>query len=807
MKVLINLILLHLLALLAHAQQSGSPAGILKGRVTDDNHQPLPFASLSLLDSALQKQVMQQTTDSSGAFLFTLSKPGWYCVSASFGGKKTGRSEWISIDSLHHSVMLPALVLKDSSAALQEVSVTARRPLLQYQVDKTIVNVESMVGVAGTTSYDLLEKTPGVGITAGGEISLQGKQGVTIMIDGRTIYLAAAELTAYLKSLPAALVDKIELIENPSARYDAAGNAIINIRLKRNRAGGFTGNVTMGLSQGQYARNSNALNLNYRRGKTNVFGSFSLYQEQVYSLDEYYREYYNGNDTTTSSLQLNNWQKSKLLSGNVQLGMDFRPSEKTTWGWQAGWQPQQRKGWLESENTYFLTGDTPDAGGSGQVQSNETRNQYSLNANWQHTSANKAEWSADVNYVRYKANGSQLLENQNWYSGNTPVDSSDFTYNMPGTISILTVRADYSHSLGKRGKWETGLKSGWVSNDQQTITDFHQNSNHYRYNEQVQAVYGNLQQQWNRLALQAGLRLEYTSSAGEQKGNDQVSGSNFNQQYLNAFPSVTVSWKLDSAGRNSLSGVVTRRISRPNYLSLNPFLYYRDQYSRSGGNPLLTPQFQQRFELRFVHHQWLRLSASYNRYKDVIFQLTSNENEIFITRPENIAEGFMLLFAVNVQKQINHWWSVNCDVYLNRLGVNGQADGLPLQPQATILRVSLNNQFNFKKGWAGNMGGYFANKDLNGQSFTGPRYRLQAAVQKKILRERGTLGLAVEDIAHSWKQRNRSMSMKQSAFTQYNETDTQRIGLSFSWRFGKEEQTRKRKYQSSAADEEKSRAD
>jgi outer membrane cobalamin receptor len=189
-------------------------------------------------------------------------------------GQKQYNSSALKIDDTHLNVVLPIIVLLPAkAAALQDVIVKTTRPLIEQEIDKTVVNVGSMISSATSNTLEVLEKTPGVTVGSNGEISLNGRGGVLVLIDGRATYMSAQDLASYLKSLPGSLLDKIELMDNPPARYDAAGNGIINIKFKKNKIAGYTGNISMGHTQGRYGRSNNAINLNYNRKKFNLFGS------------------------------------------------------------------------------------------------------------------------------------------------------------------------------------------------------------------------------------------------------------------------------------------------------------------------------------------------------------------------------------------------------------------------------------------------------------------------------------------------------------------------------------------------------
>jgi len=216
----------------------------ISGRIINNQNDPVPNASVSLLrasDSALLKTKVANTN---GKFDFVNLNNGIYLLTITNTGSTKYTSPPLTVDDKHTNIVLPVIILQSSNNVLKEVVVVAKKPLIEQQIDKTVVNVDAMIGNAGSNALEVLEKTPGVTVGTDGAISLNGNGGVLVLLDGRSTYMSGQDLVAYLKSLPAATLDKIELMTNPPAKYDASGSAIINIRLKKNRKRGFTGNIS-----------------------------------------------------------------------------------------------------------------------------------------------------------------------------------------------------------------------------------------------------------------------------------------------------------------------------------------------------------------------------------------------------------------------------------------------------------------------------------------------------------------------------------------------------------------------------------
>lgn len=235
------------------------PDGTISGTVKDSGNEVLPGTTVRLLKSVDSTLLKGEITNVNGKFQFTALENATYLLDVSALGQRRFISAPIKLSEGHNTIALPVIsLLPAQSVALNEVVVKAKKLLIEQQIDKTIVNVESMIGSATSNTLEVLEKTPGVSVN-NGEISLNGKSGVMVLIDGRSTYMSSADLASYLKSLPGGLLDKIELIDNPSAKYDAVGNAVIDIRLKKSRVGGLTASLAIGANQGRYARSNDAL--------------------------------------------------------------------------------------------------------------------------------------------------------------------------------------------------------------------------------------------------------------------------------------------------------------------------------------------------------------------------------------------------------------------------------------------------------------------------------------------------------------------------------------------------------------------
>ncbi|WP_158242808.1 outer membrane beta-barrel family protein [Siphonobacter sp. BAB-5405] len=302
---------------------------------------------------------------------------------------------------------------------------------------------------------------------------------------------------------------------------------------------------------------------------------------------------------------------------------------------------------------------------------------------------------------------------------------------------------------------------------------------------------------------QAGLRLEQTGLKGEQRENPEVPESSFSRQYTNLFPSIFLSYKLDSTGTRSLTLSASRRINRPNYQQLNPFLFYLDNYSYTSGNPQLLPAYPQQFELKYQHNTIWGLSFQYNQFRNIIFQTTQAVGDIFITRPGNIANGKLLsLSAYASYNPFLIWTFMASGGFVHLTILPTELYGQALDARLLTGRINVTNQLKLGKTWQAECSLSYTGPSINGQRRSQSLYRINAGIRKSLWSNKASINLMVEDWLRSWVQREQIGSLQGATEFRTSRADTRRIGLAFAYRFGK--QTRNRSY-SDAAQEEKGR--
>ena len=813
MTALLTAILLITSTLSALAQ---GPNGKISGTVGDESGRSIEAATISLLNAKDSSKMKMTTTDKAGHFTFQGLSGGKYLVSASTVGHNSAWSAPIELSAAHNSQSLTPLVLASSSSNLQSVAVVGKKPLIEQKADRMVINVDASPSNAGSTAMDVLEKSPGITLDKDDNISLKGKQGVTIMIDNKPTYLSAAQLASYLKSMPASAIDQIEIMTNPSAKYDAAGNSgIINIKTKKNKTQGFNGNVNLTHTQGVYPKPSGSLNLNYRDGKANYFlnGGYSRW-EGFQSLDVN-RTFLDGspakNVTSIFSQHMNIHFVNPQF--NVKFGMDYYLTPKTTIGFVAS-------GFGNSENMNTTSnimlldpGHKVDSIVYSPSTNKTTWKNGSFNLNFRHTyDSSGRELTADLDYVRYSSVSNQDFDNLTYFPDWTLKNEAVLTGHLPSDINIYTFKTDYTRPLAKGYKLETGIKLSYVNTDNMAgyfnvVNNVKEvdttKTNHFLYRENINAAYVNMSKNYKKWGFQAGLRLENTNYSGHQLGNDASvirRDSTFKRSYVNAFPTVYISYQANT--KNSFSINYGRRIDRPAYQDLNPFLFFLDQYTYQSGNPYLQPQYTNNVELSHTYNNFLTSTLNYSYTQNFFSETFEQSGQATILRNGNIGSRQNAGAAISAQIHVAKWWMsiLYSNVSYNKF--SGFLYGENINVEATTLLLNMNNQFTFPKGWGGEISGWYRTKGVEGQLVIQPLGAAAMAVSKKIMKEKATLKLAMNDIfltntAHGY------INFQQTEATFRNSRDSRTISMTFSWRFGKPlKGTAPRRHNGGAGEEE-----
>ena len=688
---------------------------------------------------------------------------------------------------------------------------TGQKAVIEQKIDRMVLNVGALASNAGATALDILEKSPGVTLDQSGNVSLKGKKEVVIMLDDKRTYLSGDELTNLLRSMSSTQLDQIEIMTNPSAKYDAAGNAgIINIKTKKTDNQGFNGTLTLGLGMSPYFKSNNGLNLNYRTGKLNTFLNYGFIQNNGSFDIETQRNFVDVNGLVTGELNQSAHRLSRSQTNSLKLGLDYYLSTNTTLGMTASGfiNPQHPT----AGNTTTLTD------GNGQPTST-IRTTSQTDALWRNGAVNingrhqfdadgTRELTASADYLNYHSTNAQNLLSSTYSPDGALVSQLPLRGNIPLNIDIYTAKADYSQPVKNLFKLETGVKTALIQTMNQgnyfTQTGGieqpdYQRSNQFNYRENINAVYLNGSRQLGAWYAQLGLRYENTQYTGHQLGNPQKPDSLFVRHYSNLFPTLFVGYKLDE--KNQFGFSFGRRIDRPVYQDLNPFLSIIDQYSYSTGNPFLRPQFSTNLEVSHTYGGFLTTTLNYSKTSGFITETLQQRDGVIIRSVGNVATRSNAGLAVSLQLPVTRMWSVNAFANGAYTSFDGTIAGFPFVASAFSLNLNLTNQFTLGNGWSAEVSGFYHGRNRDeGQALIRSISQVSLAVSKQLWDKRASVVVNVRDVFHS--QVSREIQNFQNVVSTIQLTrDTRVANVSFVYKFGTPVKGAPVKRNSSADDE------
>jgi hypothetical protein len=783
----------------------------LSGKVFAGNV-PADAATVVLVQATDSSVVKIALAESGGSYLLEDIGKGQYKLWITMVGYDKSETNVIVFDTL--PIQLPDIFLKQNSTMLKEIGVTANKPLVMQKLDKTIVNVDAMISVAGLSALEVLARSPGVQVNNNGGISLKGKQGVNIFIDGKPTYLSGEDLENYLKALPASSLEQLEIMTNPPAKYDAAGNAgIINLKTKRSDKKGFNAGITLGLNQGQLTRSNNSFNVNYRNGKFNVFANGSYNLNNSFTDLDLKRVYTDAFNNPSSYFEQATYFKRHGNTYNLKAGADYYWSDKTTLGIVFTGMERVSEQLNNSTSNLLNSNREADSVIVAENHDNIHFNNIGANVNYR-TQFNKTghELTIDADYISYRDKTDQVYYNYSYFPDMTLKSHDILSGWLPSNIDIYSFKADYTLPLAKQWTFSSGIKSAYTHTDNlteyKTTTDAvttpdYDKSNHFIYNESINAGYINLSKEMRKFSMQAGLRVEHTGSNGHQMGNAVKADSTFNRQYTSFFPTVYLSYKFDSSAIHQIGLNYGRRIDRPYYQDLNPFISPIDKFTYYTGNPFLKPSFTHSFQLSHTYKNKVTTALAYSKSKDEVNESIRILNGIYYSMPGNI--GSKVVKSISVDADFDPAKTLNVHLYSELTNISSKSDffGKQLSTGGTFWYISGNVRWTLPKSWTVELNGNYRTKIYDAQFIIGNLWEMNISVQKKLTPD-CTLRFGLNDIFYSSVINGVITNLTQAEASWKNKRDSRNVSLSLSYRLGKIYDD-KRKHNANGAESEQNR--
>ncbi len=779
----------------------GLSAQTIKGRVLDSNDEPVVFAAITLSRAKDSSLVKATITEDLGIFELQSILPGKYLLKIT----NLGYSDFTKrINFNGEDLDLGVFVLNLETENLEEVVVTSEKPMVQVLADKTVFNVENTINATGTSAFELLRKAPGVIVDNNGGIIVEGKTGVQIFIDGKLSVLQGEDLINYLESLQATDVEAVEIITQPSSKYDAAGNAgIINIKLKKDKSLGTNGTFTSGLTVGDFGRNNASLNFNNRGKKGNFYGTYSnRFGKSTGFINLLRTQEGTQFDARTTSVYDRN-------TNNIKLGYDYYVNSKHTIG----------AIFNGNFNNSFNTNNTRTPIREGNaiendsvlVALNQTQNtSYNINGNLNYRYADTLGYSinVDLDLGRYNSERDAFQPNTYFNGDETLVFSERITFqDTPIDIDIATIKADYEQPFLK-GSLGLGVKLSYITTNNafeffneingQNILDPTQ-SNEFEYLENINAAYVNYNRKWGKWNIQLGLRVENTDSDGNLTSLQQSENERVQRNYTDFFPSGGLTYQMNR--KNQFALTYSRRIQRPNYQSLNPFQYKLDELSFSQGNPFLQPQYTNNVKLSHTYNYRLTTSISYSYVSDFFARVTVAEGEStnFLTTL-NVADQEVFNLGISYPKKIYEWWNIyfSLNAYLSDFKATSP-EFLPIQQETVSFYAQ--NTFTLSKKLKMEVSGWYSSPSIWGGTYqTQSLGSLNVAFQQKFFNDRFTGRLSFNDILYTvpW----RGITQFGALFIDGSGgNDSRQVAFSLTYDFGRNEIKKARKRKTGLTDE------
>ena len=785
------------------------------GVIKDQQGKGLEKSTVSLLNAKDSSVVKLSVTTDNGQFVIVANKPGSYLVSASHVGYSTSYSAHFELSG-SGAYNLGEVALAKASAELKGVTVTGQKPIVEVKADKMILNVEGTINAVGNDALDLLRKSPGVMVDKDDNLSLSGKNGVKVFIDGKPSPLSNQDLANYLKTLQSGQIEAIEIITNPSAKYEAEGNAgIINIKLKKNKTFGTNGSVTAGYNQGILPKYNGGIALNHRNKNINLFGNYN---------------YNNGENTNKfylTKIQFDTLfdQVNKIIFDNeshgFKAGMDYFINNKSTVGVMVNGDIAQNHITTQGPLyiTYIPTGQL-DRILQATSDNRSKRKNINTNLNYRYAVTGGAELNLDADYGYFRIRSNQDQPNI-YFQPDGTTEISRAIYNMvaPTDIDLYSFKADYETNW-KKGRLGIGTKIALVNTD----NDFQRynvynggkvmdtlKSNRFEYDENINAVYVNYNRSFKGHVVQFGLRVENTHSKGtstgfrEESGNFAPYDSAFDRNYTDVFPSAAITFNKNPMKQWNIT--YSRRIDRPAYQDLNPFEFKINEYTFMKGNTLLRPQYTNSIGVTYTYKYKLNSTLNYSHVKDIFAQLpdTTEKTKSFLTK-KNLATQDIVSLNISYPFQYK-WYSffANVNTYYSLYKADFGGGDRTINQGVFAVRYYMQNSFNLGKGWTGEISGFYSSPSLwqgvfKSKSIGG----IDGGLQKNLFKGKATAKVSVSDIFKlmKWSGTSKFAGVDGSA---HGNWESRQLKLFFTYRFGSN-QVKSARQRNTGLDEEKKRA-
>ncbi|KIC04037.1 outer membrane beta-barrel family protein [Flavobacterium sp. PL02] len=678
-------------------------------------------------------------------------------------------------------------IIETSINALDEIIIVKKKVLYTQKSDRMVFNVENSIVSEGGTALDVLMRAPGVVVSQDGELSIRGQQGVGVMINGKLTQLSQKELANYLKSTTSSNIKQIEVITNPSSKYDATGKAgMINIILKKPSSAGIKGTVFSSYGRGRKNRTNTGMNLSYNKDKFGVFGNYSY----TYRGEEERKnfEQIQFTDITRQEIATKNYQNSTtnepLTSNNFKVGTTYEVSSKTNLEVSLDAKIGRYENIANGGNTLYNNLNQLQFDALTYNDSKEKWYDYTYAFSGVHKFNTEGKnMSFDFEYETSKFRSNQFQSAQNQIPGTAINDRRGY---IPSQLRVFTGKVDFTNPIKEKQTLEWGFKGSIKNNDNPSVYEYNDNNqwivdlnstNHFEYDEQIYAAYANYKYRLEKLSIQGGLRTEYTAIDINQKTLNEK----HKDDYLKWFPSLSLKYELSS--NHSMHASYSKRINRPSQFDLNPFRFYDDSFNYSQGNPNLVPEITHTSEIGYSWKSAFMASVYFNQTKDVFTEIYvyNPDNNTTVTSQINANKSYNYGVNITNTTDIYKWWSVNTlfNVFENKF--EGKIINTNTIDPIVTLNLSVQNSFTITDTWKAEANVQYQSKSNVGIYERDSFFDFSIGLSKQVLANKGSIKFNVTDIFNTNKYNINSVIGQTSIDKRYN-LDSRVATISFTYR-------------------------
>lgn len=802
--------LLCLLIFLYNPMYAQNSNASISGNVIDaENKEPVIFATILLMNDKQEMLIKSELSQDKGDFSFKNLKSGTYKIKIVHDDYNTFKTEIITLKEDEQKVLSRIDILKSiKKESLNEVIVYKQKKFIESKIDRTILNVDALESNTGITALELLKKAPGTTISDQGVVSLNGKANATIFIDDRPTYLSGAQLESFLSGLSSDNIDKIEIMTNPPAKYEAAGNGgVINIKLKKSKKEGENGSIVLGVRQHKFTEYNTTFNLNKKKENYNIFLTGNIAYKKRFQ-DLYINRDYT--DTGSISRQETNNVGDGILT-NIKFGADYNLSKNTVIGISTNgliWNGNDKD---DSRNYINNSAQINDSIIKTIGNSDNKFINSGINLNVNHKFNEKSDISANLDYLLYDSDPYQRYKNSILFPDVNKNYSDMLVGGSTSNVNIYAGKLDYSNQITKKTNFQTGFKHSYIKTDNEstyfdivndiTTPNLNQN-NKFLYKENITALYVSSNTSFERLSMQLGLRYETVKIEGDQLGNEIKPRTKNKTDYDNFFPTLYFSYKLDSLANNTIGINYGKRIDRPFYQDLNPVVIQVDKVTFYKGNPYLKPSITNSIEASYGHKSLLNVSLAYSKIDDQIQETIEIVNNIYYSVPGNIGNTKVTNLSVSSTFNLSSWLTFSGNAQLSYTDTKSNFFEGKLHTYGYNFRIDPVLQIKLKNDYNIELFGRYVGKAYVAQFTTDPYWFLDITLSKK-LSSRSLLKVVCTDVFRTYINKGVINNLVNTNADYKTLTNSRQLRVSFTYNFG--DKVSKQEKENTSIDNEKSR--